>query len=1106
MGCSSTGETQPTPSEVKIGRVDGGSCRLTYSGKVDDLVCKFLLDTGADVSILSSRFVQPERNRVPVSGIHLKYPTGEFVPAKCKVEVEVSLGRHSLRLPIYVADISCDCILGTDFLSATGLTDKINQVVSEDLDGSKTFQVGRISSLIGPSTVLSGVLKEVFEANSSELNDEQKEAFKDLLLEFQDVFSDEIIAGNYEGVQHQIKLKEGAQPIKQNTRKVPMHVEAEVNKLLEEMKEKGVIEESQSPWVSPVLLVKKKDGSIRFCVDYRKLNDVTVKDSFPLPKIDDLLDRLAGYSWYSTLDLKSGYWQVKVDPADRPKTAFSIGKGLWQFVVMSFGLCNAPATFQRLMEEELRDLLYQICLVYLDDVITFGNSFDQVLDRLKQIFLRFRKAGLKISPKKCVFFSRKIKYLGHIISKKGKETDPEKIEAVAGWPLPNTKKQLKSFLGFCSYYRKFVKGFSSIAKPLYAMTEGKGKLHWTDERMEDFDRLKKALSSPPMLALPVGKGGFILDTDASNHGIGAVLSQVQDGQERVIAYYSHTLSKEEQRYCVTRRELLAIVEAIKFFRHYLYGRRFTVRTDHSSLRWLLSFKDLEGQLARWIERLQEYDFEIIYREGKSHVNADVLSRRPCVETGCKYCEKVEAKEGSAQEKVVASISLGVNVSEDWRDSQSQDEELQVIMQALKEGVRPSWQSISSSGHVTKAYWSQWDSLVLTEGILYRKWINPRTDSVLLQLVVPKNRIPEVLKEAHDSPSGGHFGVNRTLDRVRRRFFWANCRASVEQWCRSCKDCVAKAGPPDKGKHAFQIYNSGVPFERLQADILGPFPRSKKGNRYLLVVTDCFTKWVEAIPLSNMRAATVAEALVNEVISRHGVPLELHTDQGRNFDSRLLKALSSLLGIHKTRTTPLHPQSDGQVERQHRTILNYLSKFVSDNQKDWDTWVPLFLLAYRSSKHETTGFSPAESYTGQDLRLPLDLLRGIPPNGIDETSTIPDYVSAVRQKLESVHQAVRGKLKMKSNYVKSLYDRKVKKNLFEEGQKVWLYNPHRQVGKTPKLQSNWEGPYVVLKRVNDVVYSIQKSPKHRKKIVHADRLATYVDRNLSSSRFSSRGFP
>lgn len=613
MGCGSAEEGRITPDGIQIGRVEGNHCRLLYLGNVDNQVCKFLLDTGADVTILSSRFVQPGKERVSIGGIHLKYPTGEYVPAKCRVEVVISLGRHTRRLPVYVADISSDCILGSDFLSAIGLTDKINEIVSEDLSSKTKHEVREISSILGPSTVLSGILEGVLEKNSQELNGTQKEKFAKFLLEFQDVFADEIIAGCYNGVQHQVKLKEGAQPIKQNVRKVPMHLEQEVDKMIEEMKEKGVIEESHSPWVSPVLLVKKKDQSFRFCIDYRKLNDVTVKDFYPLPKIDDLLDQLAGNSWFSTLDLKSGYWQVKMDPADREKTAFSIGKGLWQFIVLSFGLCNAPATFQRMMERELEGLLNKICQVYIDDVITFGKTFDEVLDRLYQIFSRFRKAGLKVNPKKCVFFQHKVKYLGHVVSEFGKETDPEKLEAVAGWPLPKTRKQLKSFLGFCSYYRKFIKGFSSIAKPLYTLSEEKAKLRWTEEQVDHFEQLKKALSSPPMLGLPVGRGGFVLDTDASNHGIGAVLSQVQGDQERVISYFSHVLSKTERNYCVTRRELLAIVEAVKFYRHYLYGAKFIIRTDHSSLRWLMSFKELDGQLARWIERLQEYDFEIVYR-------------------------------------------------------------------------------------------------------------------------------------------------------------------------------------------------------------------------------------------------------------------------------------------------------------------------------------------------------------------------------------------------------------------------------------------------------------------------------------------------------------
>ncbi|KAM0724690.1 Retrovirus-related Pol polyprotein from transposon 17.6 [Formica fusca] len=479
----------------------------------------------------------------------------------------------------------------------------------------------------------------------------------------------------------------------------------EVDKVIEEMKSQGVIEESQSPWVSPVVLVRKKDGTIRFCVDFRKLNMVTIKDSYPLPRIDEILDQLAGNSWFSTLDLKSGYWQLKLRPEDKEKTAFSFGRGLWQFTVMPFGLCNAPATFERLMERVLRNLLSKICLVYLDDIIIYGKSFTEMMENLEKVLLRLREANLKINPTKCILFSRKVKYLGHVISAEGVATDPEKIVAVREWPTPHTKKQLRSFLGFCSYYRKFVKDFSSLAKPLYALTENRMKFEWGKECQNAFEQLKFILSSSPILSFPKGEDEFILDTDASNIGIGAVLSQKQEGEEKVIAYFSRVLSKAERNYCVTRRELLAIVNSVKSFRHYLLGRRFVIRTDHVSLRWLMSFRDLEGQLARWLERLQQYDFEIIHRKGLSHKNTDGLSRRLGESFGCEYCAKVEKKYAEEFEKTVARIMLEGENLEEWRKAQEEDSLISIILQGKKAGVRPSRSEIAAKDVSAQLYWS-----------------------------------------------------------------------------------------------------------------------------------------------------------------------------------------------------------------------------------------------------------------------------------------------------------------------------------------------------------------------------------------------------------------
>ncbi|KAG8176335.1 hypothetical protein JTE90_021972 [Oedothorax gibbosus] len=318
------------------------------------------------------------------------------------------------------------------------------------------------------------------------------------------------------------------------------------------MQTNDIIEPSSSPWASPIVLVRKKDDTTRFCVDYRRLNDVTKKDSYPLPRIDETLDTLVGNHWFTTLDLKSGYWQVEIHPDDKEKTAFTAGQGLWQFKVMPFGLCNAPATFERLMETVLRGLSYEACLVYLDDIVIVGKEFNDHLINIRKVLTKLRYAGLKLSLSKCHFFRREVKYLGHIVSSAGVQTDPDKTEAVKNWPRPKDVHELRSFLGLSTYYRRFVKGFSMIARPLHRLTEKQQKFTWTPECDEAFDHLKSVLTSAPILAYPEPDSMFILDTDASKEGIGAVLSQEVDGKE-VIAYFSKSLSKPERNYCVTRK-------------------------------------------------------------------------------------------------------------------------------------------------------------------------------------------------------------------------------------------------------------------------------------------------------------------------------------------------------------------------------------------------------------------------------------------------------------------------------------------------------------------------------------------------------------------------
>lgn len=958
---------------------------------------------------------------------------------------------------------------------------------------------------VGNAEVPAHIL-QLYERSVADLDLEKAKQVKELLIEYSSIFSkgpDDL--GCTGMVKHHIRTAD-ALPIRQRPRRLPHALREEANRAVEEMRKHGVIEPSSSPWSSPVVLVKKPDGSTRFCVDYRRLNSVTHKDSYPLPRIDEMLEALSGSQWFSTLDLKSGYWQVELADEDKEKSAFSTGSGLWQFRVMPFGLCNAPATFERLMECVLTGLSPEIAMVYLDDIIVHASTFKEQLQRLRLVFQQLRGAGLKLSPKKCSLFQRRVKYLGHILSEDGVAVDPAKVESVVMWPTPQNTKEVRSFLGLCSYYRRFIHHFADIARPLHQLTSKNTRFVWTTETDQVFHHLKEVLTQAPVLGFPIPGGKYLLDTDASEQGLGAVLSQVQEGVERPVAYFSRVLSRPERQYCTTRKELLAVVKAIEHFRPYLYGVSFSLRTDHAALKWLLNFREPEGQIARWIQQLQEYDFDIQHRPGLRHNNADALSRRPCLQESCQHCERLEAKsvkpvlqcqmadrhpDGTqAQESITLLAQLD---STAIHSAQLEDPEIGPVLILRKESeVRPSWQEVSTWNQASKAYWAQWQSLSLIDDVLYRDWETPQGDRVVKQLLLPKKLRKQVLQQLHDSVSGGHLGVNKTLGKVRERFYWVQCSRDVRDWCRHCDTCASRRGPSRTTRAPMGQYLVGAPLERIAIDVLGPLPETEIGNKYLLIAQDYFTKWVEAYALPNQEAVTVAEVLVREFVSRFGVPMVLHSDQGRNFESAVFSEMCALLGVEKTRTTPLHPQSDGMVERFNRTLESQLSKFVNVHHRDWDQYVPLLLMAYRTSTHESTKCTPAMMMMGRDLRLPVDLLMGRP---VEEPTTLAtDYAANLQRRLEQVHEFVRPQLKLTSDRMKERYDILQNAEPLEEGSAVWLYNPRKKKGLSPKFSRPWEGPYVVVKKVNDLVYRIQLGRRTKPKVVHRNRLWLYTGKS------------
>ena len=649
-------------SRVTVARVSISKRTVVPPNSVVRLTCKLNTKMKEDYVI------------EPVDELKLLMPrtvcTAESEPVVCLVNPSDSwktlkkgtvIGSATKDVTFPEEDIGSD----VSFSNTRPNVSQVSQQANEERDeSSKSFEQER---------EIPEHLKKLYDASIGNLDAEQQQKLKQLLCDYPDVFArHDFDLGTVTAIQHNVDTGT-AKPIKQRMRRTPVCFANEEEELLKKMLDAGVIQESVSDWASSPVLIRKRDGSVRWCIDYRALNDVTIKDTFPLPIIEDCLDTLSGNIWFSKLDANSAYWQVLVNPEDRKKTAFLTKYGLFEHVRMGFGMTNSPATFSRVISLILRGLTWKTVLAFLDDILILGMSFEDHLKNLAEAFERFRQYGLKLKARKCILFQSEVEFLGRIVSSNQLKMSTKDITTVTDWPVPKTSKEVERFLGLANYHRSFIKDFAVMAQPLYGLT-GKNKFKWDDEQQMAFDELKEALTNPPVLTLPNSYDSFILDTDASDFCIGAELIQVQDGQERVIAYSSFTLTPEQKNYCTTRKELLSIVRFTRQFRHYLLGRIFTVRTDHSSLTWLLKFKDPQGQLARWMEELSQYNMVVKHRSGSKHGNADALSRipdrlTPCASYvagikpadlpcgGCHYCLRADQQWSDFTRDVDEAVSL-----------------------------------------------------------------------------------------------------------------------------------------------------------------------------------------------------------------------------------------------------------------------------------------------------------------------------------------------------------------------------------------------------------------------------------------------------------------
>ena len=903
----------------------------------------------------------------------------------------------------------------------------------------------------------------------------QRERLVTVLKRYESMFDGHL--GLSDLVTHDIDTG-AARPVRQTHRRIPPHLQSEVKEQLDELVRLGVLVESNGSWASPICVVRKKSGKIRVVCDMRRLNAVTELPAYPIPKISDVLDGLNGSSMFSTLDMNMAYYQVKINPEDQQKATITTPWKNYSFTRMCFGLSGASFTCARLLNIVLGDIIPEKCLCYFDDIIVRGSNFEEMLDNLDAVLSRMHKAGLTLNLEKCLFCQPKVTFLGHVVSEEGLAPDPVKVEAVMAWPVPKTAKQMASFLGLCNYFKSFIRDYAAVCAPLFRLCNKDIRFEWTDECQLAFERVKQALTDAPVLTLPSfdgDAGGFILECDASGTGVGAVLLQVTPEGEKVVAYGSKKLSKSQRNYSATKRELLACVTFITHFKHYLIGKRFLLRTDHSSLQWLLNFRNPTGILARWLEILSAFNFDIEYKRGEENGVADALSRTP-------------AQTADAGTQTGYDQAFRISDSSDWslsfiRAEQESDPAISELSEHLSRGRKPHRRQIKHCASLLR----QWFRLRLVNGVVFRLYRRRAGAHDELQVLLPQSLRSAVLESLHGGPTGGHFGPEKLLAECRARFYWDHMETDVRDFCQQCLRCEGRNRPVPAPRAAMGRLHASRPFEVVGLDILTGLPATPSGNRHLLVVVDFFSKWAEVFPLKDLSAATVASVFVDEFIARFGCPERVHSDQGGCFVSEILEITCQRLGIERSTISSAHPSGNGIVERTNRTVLAMLAKFLNDDAHNrWDEHIPLLMLAYRSQVSKTTGFSPYKLLMGREPRLPAEAELNVPPSKARSSSTA-EYFDRLRESLRVFHESALRRSGARHSINKRAYDQRLNELEFSVGETVRLHRAVVPRGQYYKFLRPYKRA-VVIDKLGPLNYRVRPEGAHKTITVHHNRLA------------------
>jgi transposase InsO family protein len=934
----------------------------------------------------------------------------EIIPAQSsklvKLPINAPDGDVLIEEQTYCNCIIADCI--TNISNSRGIVEIINPTQNDiifSLNQSTEASVFHIESFDADQLSYRAI-DVTSRLRTSHLNEEEKSNLITLCSKYPDVFYIEGEALTFTNqIKHSIKTHDEI-PVYTKTYRYPFIHREEVRSQIEKMLEQGIIRPSDSAWSSPIWVVPKKvDASgkqkWRLVVDFRKLNEKTIDDKYPIPNISDVLDKLGKCQYFTTLDLASGFYQVEMNPSDIAKTAFNVEHGHFEFLRMPMGLKNSPSTFQRVMDSVLKGLQNVICLVYLDDIIVFSTSLQEHMINLEKVFQRLRESNFKIQLDKSEFLKLETAYLGHVITRDGIKPNPDKVSAIQRYPMPKTPKEIKQFLGLLGYYRKFIPDFARITKPMTQCLKKGNKITFDSDYVESFEKCKTLLTNDPLLKYPDFTKEFILTTDASNFALGAVLSQGTIGSDKPIAYASRTLNESEINYSTIEKELFAIVWATKYFRPYLFGRKFKIVTDHKPLQWVMSLKEPNSRLTRWRLKLSEYDFTVIYKKGKLNTNADALSRiEICNEEASSIIANASERPPSNSETQTAHTSnenpiLEIPITEEPLNKFNRQLCLSIVGDLKKRTTvtKPFETHTKTSVQLSESN--------LEEDLInaIKEFVNPKIKTGLLinpelgmykiipiiqekfksscmNLVLAKREVEnvkeylrqqDIIRHYHDGKTN-HRGINECYLSLSTKYYWPKMRDDITKFINNCTICGQAKYDRNPIRPKLNIVPPATkPMEIIHMDLF-----TAQNEKYVTII-DVFSKYAQAYLLRDGTALSVIQALLT-FCTHHGLPLTIITDQGTEFNNQMFSEFCKIHKIHHHQTLAHSPNANGNIERFHSTLLEHL-RILKLEQKNQPVihLMPYALIAYNSSVHSFTKCRPYDLILGHtDPRDPTDI--------------------------------------------------------------------------------------------------------------------------------------